>query len=185
MLTSVDTDPGLTPISLASQFWERFRVRRFQRAAVSSRTTIRSLRLRGPFRLWVPLWVSLDLIEFAKSPDFEGEYACLSGPEAGAIGVYKISWQNDQGTPRWEALLPVFLPEGGNGTVANPDFFGTLLANKAIAERRPCRVDIRELQAALAVLKSRADAELANQCTRLRHPNDIVLLAAADLASQE
>ena len=182
MLTSVDTDPGLTPISLASQFWERFsRVRRFQRAAVSSRTTIRPLRLRGPFRLWV----SLDLIEFAKSPDFEGEYACLSGPEAGAIGVYKIPWQNDQGTPRWEGLLPVFLPEGGNGPVANPDFFGTLLANKAIAEWRPCRVDIRELQAALAVLKSRAGAELANQCARLRHPNDIVLLAAADLASQE
>ena len=127
----------------------------------------------------------LDLIEFAKSPNFKGEYACLPGPEAGAIGVYKIRWQNDQGTPRWEALLPVFLPEGGHGPVANPGFFGTLLANAAIAASRPHPVDMTERQATLEVLKSRADAELANQCTRLRHPNDIILLAAADLASQK
>ncbi len=127
----------------------------------------------------------LDLIEFAKSPDFKGEYACLSGPEAGAIGVYKIRWQNDQGTPRWEALLPVFLPEGAQGPVPNPGFFGTLLANEAIPASRPYPVERRERQGALEALKSRADAELANQCTRLRHPNDIVLLAAADLVSQE
>ena len=51
-LTSIDMYPGLTPISLASQFWERFSVvSRFQRAAVSSRTTFRPARLRWPFFL--------------------------------------------------------------------------------------------------------------------------------------
>ena len=67
----------------------------------------------------------------------------------------------------------------------NPGFFGTLLANEAIAASRPHPVDVTERQSALEVLKRRADAELANLCTRLRHPNDIVLLAAADLVSQE
>ena len=30
-------------------------------------------------------------------------------------------------------------------------------------------------------LRERADAELAKRCTELRHPNDIVLLANADI----
>ena len=49
-LTSIDMYPGLIPTSLASQFWERFRrLSRLQRAAASSRTTVRPARLGRPF----------------------------------------------------------------------------------------------------------------------------------------
>ena len=46
-----------------------------------------------------------ELIEAAKAPQFKGEYASMPGPEPGTLGIYKIRWQNDQGVPRWEALL--------------------------------------------------------------------------------
>ena len=47
-----------------------------------------------------------DLIEKAQSPDFGGEYACLPAPQNGVLGLYKIRWQDDQGMPRWDALIP-------------------------------------------------------------------------------
>ena len=51
-----------------------------------------------------------DLIEFAKLPEFGGEHANFDCPYDGVLGIYKIRWQNDQGLPRWEMLVPVYLP---------------------------------------------------------------------------
>ena len=157
------------------------------RGTVVRVTVDRQLAIRNP--QVVPMDFAsvffLELIEFAQSPEFKGEYASLSGPENGTIGVYKLRWQNDQGTPRWEALLPVFLPEGGHAALVNPGFFGPLIASEASAATQSCLVDPRARQAVLDVLTGSADAELAGQCTRLRHPNDIILLVAADLVSRE
>jgi len=125
-----------------------------------------------------------DLIEFAKSPEFGGEHASLAAPQTGVLGIYKVRWQNDQGLPRWEMLVPVFLPAGHDTALANPDFFGSLLH----ASRSPADAAEPEPPAGrrgtLKRLEACAATVLAERCTPLRHPNDLVLLAAADLHAE-
>ena len=121
------------------------------------------------------------LIEFAKSTEFQGEYAIIPGPEPGTLGLYKLRWQNDQGVPREEALLPVFLPEKGRKPAANPGFFGSLLVEAPERCVPPDSPDINVRRSILELLDDLAHAELAGRCTTLRHPNDLVLLATADL----
>jgi ERCC4-related helicase len=152
----------------------------FVRVTVDRQLVIRNSRL-------VPMdFASVffsDLIEFAKSPEFKGEYASLPGPESGAIGIYKVRWQNDQGVPRWETLLPVFLPDGQQRAVPNPSFFGSLLLELSENQAQPYPINSSERQKILSLLDKRAHHELANRCTALRHPNDVVLLASADLTA--
>ncbi len=124
-----------------------------------------------------------NLINYAQSPEFRGEYANLSGPESGTIALYKLRWQNDQGTPRWETLLPVFLPLGGYKAIANPIFFGTLLRRPAELNDDPEPVSLAAPRQFREAMDHSADAELSSQCSTRRHPNDIVLLATADLTA--
>ena len=125
----------------------------------------------------------IELIEFAKSPEFKGEYASLAGPESGTLGIYKIRWQNDQGLPRWEVLLPIFLSKGDDNPVMNPEFFGSLLTRHLLARPQPILPDKSERERVLKQLLSQSHSELASRCTATRHPNDVVLLAAADLVA--
>lgn len=125
-----------------------------------------------------------DLIEFAKSPEFGGEHANFLATEEGVLGIYKIRWQNDQGLPRWEMLVPVFLPDDGGEPVPNPDFFGSLLHESRHSRLATNSVASTTLDGRREVLKRLdrcAEAELADRSTPLRHPNDLVLVAAADL----
>ena len=124
-----------------------------------------------------------ELIEFAKSPEFGGEYASMRAPQAGTLGVYRIRWQNDQGLPRWDMLVPVFLPPDGSTALANPDFFGSLLheSEKGADRPRPAAPAHDYRREELERMKRCAGGELRDRCTALRHPNDVVLLASADL----
>ena len=121
-----------------------------------------------------------DLIDFAQSPDFKGERADLVGPEPGVLGIYKLRWQNDQGVPNEEQLLPVFMPTGGSQCAVNPDFFTDLLTNPAISSPLLNSGDKGEI---LKLLEERANTELEIRCTELRHPNAVVLLAEANIQS--
>lgn len=126
-----------------------------------------------------------ELIEHAKSPEFGGEYTAMPGPESGVLSIYKIRWQNDQGIPRWEALVPIFLPESDGQAIANPGFFGSILL-AATGECVPPNTTVpAERRKSLALMRDRANAELAALCSPLRHPNDIVLLAAADIQGEK
>ena len=124
-----------------------------------------------------------DLIEFAKSPEFKGEYASVPGPESGTLGLYKLRWQNDQGIPREEALLPVFLPEDGHQAAAWPGFLGSLLLNQSEYHLQPNPLETEKRRNILKLLDGVAHSELEVRCTTLRHPNDVVLLATADLTA--
>ena len=126
-----------------------------------------------------------DLVEFAKSPEFMGDYASILGPESGALALYKIRWQNDQGVPRWEALIPIFLKEGAGYAVSNPGFFGSLLRSEAINRNLPVLAAPEVRRSRLKLTENQASNELADRCSMLRHPNDIVLIAAADIVSAE
>ena len=153
------------------------------RATVVRVTTDRQLAVNNsrvaPMDFASPFFI--ELIEFAKSPQFKGEYACLPGPKSGTLSIYKIRWQNDQGIPKWEVLLPIFLAEGSDSPVANPDFFASVLTNQSLEERQPTLFDPAERQWVLKMLLGRGHSELASRCTTLRHPNDVVMLAAADI----
>ena len=123
-----------------------------------------------------------DLVEFAKSPEFKGEYANIIGPRSGALALYKIRWQNDQGVPRWDALVPIFLEEGLARAATNPGFFGSILRGQAVNANREVSAPPGVRSGVLKRMKARAESELARRCSEFRHPNDVVLLAAADLA---
>ncbi len=122
-------------------------------------------------------------IEFAKSSEFKGEYASLIGPESGTLGLYRLRWQNDQGVPREETLLPVFLPENLQQPAANPSFFGSLLFKQTECQVQPHSLDIDERRRILKLLDTVANVELSRRYTTLRHPNDVILLATADLTT--
>ena len=133
----------------------------------------------APMDFKSPFFTSL--IEFAKSPEFKGEYASIEGPKSGILGLYELRWQNDQGIPRQEELLSVFLPAGSSNAEQNPSFFGHLLHNSAErfasshGDASQARVD------RLKILDRAAEDRLTSRCTSLRHPNQVVLLATADL----
>ena len=122
-----------------------------------------------------------DLIKFAQSPSFEGEYACVNGPASGTLSLYKMRWQNDQGVPRLENLMAAFLPDDGQEAIANPDFFGSLLVSSSAKHWQPDFGSETSRRERLGELFGVAETELANRCSPLRHPNDIVLLAAAEV----
>ncbi len=123
-----------------------------------------------------------DLIEKAQSPDFGGEYACLPAPENGTLALYKIRWQDDQGMPRWDALIPIFLTERGR-TTSNPEFFNSLLTDNGATPEPEDSADHRKRR--LDSLNQTAHDQLATRCSLLRHPNDVVLLAMADLMARD
>ena len=121
-----------------------------------------------------------DLVEFAKSPDFGGQFGSISGPEPGTLRLYRLRWQDDQGVPREESLLPVFVPEDADAAMPNPGFFHELLvtplalrASEAPQPELPGRIR--------AILDSCAEEELAARCTDRRYPNALIPLAAAKI----
>lgn len=158
-----------------SEFAERATVVRIS----PDRELARRLPNIAPMDFKSPFFASL--IEFAKSPEFKGEYASIEGPRSGLLGLYKLRWQNDQGIPRQEELLTMFLPEGISDAEQNPDLFGHLLhethehSTDLLTSKPQARLE------RLKVLDATAERILASRCTALRHPNDLILLAAANL----
>ena len=156
-----------------------------ERATVVDVTVDRQLAIRNPNL------VSMDfaspffqyLIDFAKSNEFDGEFARLVGPETGTLALYQLRWQNDQGRTRWEAVMPVFLPARSKAASANPSFFRSLLvdsqeaASPVVGVTRDARAD------RINRVDDCADEGLERGCSALRHPNGVTLLATADVIS--
>ncbi len=166
----------------------RGRYSEFPPRATNIRITVdRQIAVRDPRNISMDFASTFfrELIEFAQSPEFKGEYASIRGPEVGTLGLYKVRWQNDQGMPRWEALIPIFVNEEDGQTVANPEFFGSLLTQVDNSALLLDNVDRSRRKQRLDRLDRAAHAELAARCTALRHPNDVVLLATADLRADE
>lgn len=76
--------------------------------------------------------------------------------------------------------MPVFLTAGSDAPLTNPGFFGSLL-HAAESSDTLDRQTVAERRGKVQLLDAYAAAVLADRCTPLRHPNDIVLLAVADL----
>ena len=169
------------PEEMRGQFSEFSERATFVRVS-PDRELARRLPNIAPMDFKSPFFTSL--IEFAKSPDFKGEYASIKGPDSGVLGLYKLRWQNDQGTPRQEELLTVFLSERSSDAELNPDFFGHLLHQADASRTRERDIDPSARGTRLNILDDAAQRRLSSRCTPLRHPNDLVLLATADLVKR-
>jgi ERCC4-related helicase len=121
------------------------------------------------------------LIAMAKRPEFGGTYAPLApqAPQGGMVGAYKLRWQNDQGEPMVEEFV-VLHSHDEEPVVANPSFLAALLRQEMATAGQP-NADLPERRASLARLRRAAELRLADENTRFKHPNGLVLLAAADL----
>ena len=119
------------------------------------------------------------LIDTAKSRPFDGFYAAGEGGRTGTLAAFKLRWQNDEAQAIGEELLPLFMgPEGR--PEANPDFLSEWLCTSG-QTRAALTGPIQDRHARLEVLRSAAEAELSRQSSRFKHPNGLLLLAAADL----
>ncbi len=125
------------------------------------------------------------IIDYAQSPSFRGEYASISGPRSGALGLYRLRWQNDQGVPSREDIVPVFLDNDAAEARSHPDFFGRLIGSRVRFAALADNEDLEGRRQMLQLLDAAAEWELADKCTKFRHPNDVVLLAAADIVSDQ
>lgn len=125
-----------------------------------------------------------DMIEFAESLGFGGTYAMIPATQAGLLALYRLRWQDDQGVPRQEALLPVFLPDGADTAVPNPAFFHDFLLSTPGSDGASSASGLALNEERLELAKRCAEEELAARCTERRHPNDVVLLACAELYVQ-
>ncbi len=121
------------------------------------------------------------LVLFAQSPEFKGEYARVRGLSPGTLALFRLRWQNDQGVPLSDELLPVFLPQGSENPSVEPELFSALLSATVPTAESPHLSTRDERNNQLSLLKQRAEQELADKCTKFRHPNDVVLLATADI----
>ncbi|WP_178133961.1 DEAD/DEAH box helicase [Vineibacter terrae] len=120
------------------------------------------------------------LIETAQSYGFNGQYAsaaCPLGVE-GALGVFKLRWQNDQGEPLTEEFLPLFV--AGDGHVQkNPSFLAEWLTSPLRSAPVP-HTERKRRATTYAALVKEADRQLGAAATRFKHPNGLVHLAVAD-----
>ena len=161
------------PAELQGQYSE-FGNSRIVRVTASRQPETRRARA-APMDFASPFFI--DLIDAAKSPAFRGDQTGMTGPQPGVLGIYQLRWENDQGVPKEEQLLPVFLPAGARQCGINPAFFADLLTSPPVS----APPDAASLRNAQPLLHQRADAELARRCTALRYPNDSVLVALAHI----
>ncbi|MXZ90808.1 MAG: DEAD/DEAH box helicase [Chloroflexi bacterium] len=166
------------PMDMRGQYYDEFENRTIVRVTATRDPQIRRANAR-PMDFASAFFSNL--IDFAKSPEFKGEQANLVGYSSGALAIYKLRWQNDQGVPTEEQLLPIFLPDGTKQTVVNPAFFIDLLTTPAVGTTPSHPVNPDDRRDISRILAQCADDELGRRCTELRHPNDAVLLAEADI----
>ena len=121
------------------------------------------------------------LIGKAKSPEFGGDVASIKGESDATYALFKLRWKDGQGTKRWSELMPVKLASGARTATVDSHFFKTLSSEMKTATNQVPITDPVGRSGLLERMGEFAETELANRKTSLRHPNDIVLLAAADV----
>ena len=120
------------------------------------------------------------LIRSAQDPAFGGSYASIPAEQAdqGALAAYRLRWQNDQGEPIVEEFLVLHTGDTQRVSV-NPRLVRDMLRRPMTGIRleAPERDGGREV---LQRLEREAARRLGSEATRFKHPNGLVLLAAAD-----
>lgn len=124
------------------------------------------------------------LISRAKAYEFEGTYGIIVAPEPvqGTLAAFTLRWQNDQGDPVMEQFVTLHAPPRGE-VIVNPPFLGKWLETP-FASAPPDRIPHDQRSAVYAGFVDAANRLLAEQCSRFKHPNSVVHIAAADVVRQ-
>ncbi len=159
----------------------------FGRRTVVRVTTNRRLahRLGGVVLLDFETKFFQHLIKLAKSQTFGGLYASVLSPvgELGILAAFKLRWQNDQGKALTEEFVPLFATAGGK-VAENPPFLAEWLMSQVTSASVPNSNRESRREAYNGLIKA-ADRILDSKCTRFKHPNGRVDLAAADCGPRE
>ncbi len=124
-----------------------------------------------PFFAW--------LVTKASERSFGGLYAARRDQEAGALAVWQAKYQDESGAAIDEELL-VFVSSGARGGARlEPEALAGLLLQPT-ASAMPPSGDWQARRDALGTMAMQAEAAVATNVDRFRHPNDLLLLAAAD-----
>lgn len=121
------------------------------------------------------------LIRLAQDPAFCGSYAVIPArqEERGALAAYRLRWQNDQGEPIVEEFTVLHTSDNGRVSV-NPPFIRELLRRPLIGITLQAPEQSRGRDV-LQRMQREAERRLGSESSRFKHPNGLVLLAAADL----
>jgi len=160
----------------------RGRFPEFQQRTVVRVTTDRALaqRLADVTLLDFETLFFRHLIRSAQDPAFGGSYASIPAErgDQGALAAYRLRWQNDQGEPIVEEFM--VLHTGDTQVLSvNPPFVRDVLRRPmtGIRLQAPEQNGGRDV---LQRLEREAARRLGSESTRFKHPNGLVLLAAAD-----
>ncbi len=166
------------------------RIGEFGRKRVVRVTTDRHLKQRFADRLHLLDFESpffRYLVEKACSEAFGGTYAAISlqrdDMPAGLLSGFRLRWQSDQGAVVHAEFAALFMQ--GDGSISrNPPFIPSLLLQpfSACPSAQPnTDSNTGERQRAIARLADFANETLKRESNLFRHPNDRVLLLAADM----
>jgi hypothetical protein len=165
------------PVELKGQFPE------FSGRTVISATTCRNSWQSGKealldFSTSFLIWV----IKEVSAEQFGGSYAAISGDSGlNFFAAFLARYQNDQGFVQSEKLL-VVAQDAAESLAIDNSVVRKLLAGVAV-DVSPRAVEAAERSKLLEAARDRAEVRMAEELTRFKHPNDLVLVAAAEVLS--
>lgn len=119
------------------------------------------------------------LIETMTSSEFGGAYGAFENPEMpDFFSVFLARYQNDQGGTQGEKLIIIDRTSGGAFQQSNR-VIQTLLKGPQVTGS-PCASDAIVRRAELDAARDRAEVVMAQDLSRFRHPNDLVIIATGE-----
>jgi hypothetical protein len=127
-----------------------------------------------PFLAWVVREVSAE--------QFGGSYAAIRGDiDVGFFAAFLARYQNDQGHVQSEKLFVV--TQGSDKALAIDNQIVRKLLAGAAVDASPAEIEAAERNKLLDAARDRAEVQMARELTRFKHPNGLVLLAAAEVSN--
>lgn len=123
------------------------------------------------------------LIDKAKSPEFLGQVASFAGTSEATSALFRIRWKDGHGNRKWTDLLPVKLMVGEEAPTIDHGFFEELHSRLESSVNRQRTSDRDARIALLNRMRELAGDELQRRSTAMKRPDDIELLAAADIVA--
>ncbi|MGO3927083.1 DEAD/DEAH box helicase [Rhodopseudomonas pseudopalustris] len=119
------------------------------------------------------------IVNSITSPEFEGGYGAFEDPSLPEFfAAFLARFQNDQGRTQSERLILV--ERGPDGRYSAANHLVKQLLNGTAAEGLPINKSPATKQTELGAARDRAEVLMAEDLSKFLHPNDLVLLAAAE-----
>lgn len=119
------------------------------------------------------------VVSEVSAQQFGGSYAAIRDDlDVKFFAAFLARFQNDQGHIQSEKLFLVSQNSGHSLEVDNQ--IVRKLLSCPIADARPATTEVADRNSLLEAVRDRVEVQMARELTRFKHPNDLVLLAAAE-----